>query len=232
MDWSKMKIKFHGSWHSKIQKFIESKECDKIFAFLKSRKEEGIEIAPSSFCLFKAFRDTNLDELNLIIIGENPYNKFVDGVPIDTGILFGANTRIQDDLQEFYNGMEKELYNGLNLEMIYDYDLSYLTSQGILMIPSSLTIEKDSEKGHNKLWKPFIEYLLTEIIGPTGIPILFLGRSNQYIKLVEQSNYCFQLPLPKFGNLWETKGTLTKINEQLWTNSKDLIFWRNLVLPF
>jgi uracil-DNA glycosylase len=232
MDWNKFSLKFHPSWHSKIQKFIESPECDEIFAFLKSKKEEGIDIAPSAFCLFKAFRDTSLDELKLVIIGENPYNTFVDDVPIDTGILFGANTRIQPNLQEFYAGIENEMYNGLDLSIIYNYDLEHYTSQGILMIPSSFTIERDAEKGHNKIWKPFMEFLLQEIIAYTGVPILFLGRSKQYMPAMEQSNYCYSLPMPVFGNIWNTEGVIKKINADIWDTNEEVILWRTIELPF
>ena len=232
MNWLKFKDKFHLSWHDKIKPFIESQTCDEIYAFLKSKKEEGAEIAPSAFCLFRAFKQTSLDDLKCVIIGENPFNYFVDNQPIDTGVLFESNTRIQPVLQEFYNGIEKELYNGLNLNVIYSYELDYLTSQGVLMIPSSLTIEKDAEKGHNKIWKPFIEYLLKDIISYTGVPILFLGRSKQYMSLVEQSNYCYSLPLPIFGNIWDTKNVFTEINSWIWESNEDTIMWLNIDPPF
>ena len=232
MEWEKFKSKFHYSWHNKIQKFIESPECDEIFAFLKTKKEEGVQIAPSAFCLFRAFRDTSLDELKLVIIGENPYNIFIDNEPIDTGILFGANNRIQPNLQEFYAGIENELYKGLNLSIIYDYDLTYLTSQGVLMIPSSFTIERDAEKGHNKIWKPFMEFLLKEIIADTGVPILFLGRSKQYMVAMEQSNYCYYLPMPVFGNIWNTEGTIKAISSDIWSTNEEVIYWRDMDLPF
>jgi len=232
MEWKKFKDKFHPSWHAKIQRFIESEECNNIYDFLKSRKAEGAEIAPSSFCLFRAFKMTSLDELKCVIIGENPYNSFVDGSPIDTGVLFGASTRLQPDLKEFYNGIENELYNGLNLDIIHTYELDYLTSQGVLMIPSSLTIEKDAEKGHNKIWKPFIEYLLKDIIAYTGVPILFLGRSKQYMPLMEQSNYCYSLELPIFGNKWKTNGVFKEINSWVWESNEETIMWLDIEVPF
>jgi uracil-DNA glycosylase len=231
MIWEKQKSKFHVSWHKYMQPFIESTEYDEIFAYLKQRKEEGAEIAPLSFNLFKAFRDTNLNELKAVIIGENPSNIFTDGIPNDSGVLFESVNGMSLTLQEFYNGIERELYNGLNLNIIYD-DLSYLTSQGVLMIPSSLTIEKDSEKGHNKIWKPFIEYLLSEIIAPTGVPILFLGKSKQYMEEYEQSNYCYSLALPTIGNVWDTKEVFSNINENIWSTNEETIMWLNIIEPF
>ena len=231
LNWKSFEPKL-GTWASKIKPFFDSGGFDKIYEFLKLKKTERTEIAPSSFCLFRAFKMTNLNELKCVIIGENPYNSFVDGSPIDTGVLFGASTKIQPNLKEFYNGIENELYNGLNLDILYDYELDYLTSQGVLMIPSSLTIEKDAEKGHNKIWKSFIEYLLKEIIAYTGVPILFLGRSKQYMPLMEQSNYCYSLELPSFGNIWDTKGIFKEINSWIWASNEETIMWLNVDVPF
>ncbi len=48
MEWNKFKDKFHESWHAKMRPFIESEECDKIYAFLKSESKRGKTIAPLS----------------------------------------------------------------------------------------------------------------------------------------------------------------------------------------
>lgn len=39
MNWELFKECFHESWHSKMQPFIESEECDKIYAYLKKNQE-------------------------------------------------------------------------------------------------------------------------------------------------------------------------------------------------
>jgi uracil DNA glycosylase len=231
MNSKKFESKFK-TWYEKLKPFIESEEFEEIFVFLKALRQQNIEISPSSYCLFQAFRNVNIYDLKCVIIGENPYNNFENEEPIDTGVLFGSRTRIQPNLQEFYNGLEKELYNGLNLNIIYNYDLDYLTSQGILMIPSSFTIEKNAKKGHNKIWKPFMEFLLKEIIAHTGVPILFLGKSKQYMHLVEKSNYCYHLPMPLFGNVWDTKEVFSEINKNVWDSNEDTIMWLDVEVPF
>ena len=232
MNWLKFKDKFHPSWHKYMQVFIESNECNEIYKFLKEETTGGKLIAPSSHNVYRAFFETSLDELKCVIIGENPYNKFVDDSPIASGMLFGANTRKQDDLQEFYNGIEKELYDGLYLNYINGYELDHLTCQGILLINSSLTIEKDSEKGHSKIWKPFMEFLLKEVISVSAVPILFLGKSKQYMPLVKESNHCYSLELPIFGNMWNTNEVFSKINKNIWDSNKETIAWLNSEAPF
>jgi len=58
MIWEKFKDQFHESWHAKMQSFIESEECDKIYAHLKERSKKGHKIAPLSSNTFRAFRET------------------------------------------------------------------------------------------------------------------------------------------------------------------------------
>ena len=46
MIWEKFKDQFHESWHDKMRPFIESEECDKIYAYLKKEGGRGKKIAP------------------------------------------------------------------------------------------------------------------------------------------------------------------------------------------
>jgi hypothetical protein len=77
-----------------------------------------------------------------------------------------------------------------------------------------------------------MEYILKEIIADTGVPILFLGRSKQYMPAMEQSNYCYSLPMPVFGNIWNTEGTIKAINYDIWSTNEEVIYWREIELPF
>ena len=58
MNWDKFKDQFHESWHSKMQPFIESEECDKIYEFLKKESKRGKKIAPLSSAIFRCFKET------------------------------------------------------------------------------------------------------------------------------------------------------------------------------
>jgi len=53
MIWDNFKDSFHESWHDKMRPFIESEECDKIYAFLKSESGRGKIIAPISSNVFR-----------------------------------------------------------------------------------------------------------------------------------------------------------------------------------
>ena len=120
MEWSKFKDQFHESWHEKMQPFIESEACDKIYAYLKKKSKEGKHIAPLSNLTFRAFLETPLDKLKVVLIGYCPYHTFFRGVPVADGLAFSCGiTKIQQaSLIKFIEGVEKDAYAGLKL----DYD--------------------------------------------------------------------------------------------------------------
>ena len=117
MNWNKFETFFHESWHSKMRFFIESEECDKIYEHLKKEAKRGKKIAPISSNVFRCFLETPLTKLKVVMVGMCPYHTERNGVPIADGLLMGCSTTgvLQPSLQNFYNGVEKELYNGLNL---------------------------------------------------------------------------------------------------------------------
>ena len=53
MKWDNFKEHFHPSWHGKMKTFIESNECDEIYAFLKKESKRGKEIAPLSSQVYR-----------------------------------------------------------------------------------------------------------------------------------------------------------------------------------
>jgi len=94
MIWEKQKNKFHYSWHKHMQKFIESEECDEIFAYLKQRKEE-INIPD----LCASFQETVTEVLvnkSIKAIDEFDAKMFIiaGGVAANKGLRTKINERI------------------------------------------------------------------------------------------------------------------------------------------
>jgi uracil DNA glycosylase len=115
MNWDKFKDQFHPSWHRFMQPFIESEACDNIYKFLKVESKRGRQIAPLSQNVFRCFQETSYDDLKLIMVGMCPYHSTKKGQCVADGLLMGCSTTgvLQPSLQKFYDGIEKELHNGL-----------------------------------------------------------------------------------------------------------------------
>jgi uracil-DNA glycosylase len=232
MNWDKFKDQFHPSWHRFMQPFIESEECDKIYKFLKSESQRGKQIAPLSPNVFRCFRETSFDDIKVVMIGMCPYHSVKNGEMVADGLLMGCSTTnvLQPSLQKFYDGIEKEFYNGLCVTCERSPDVSFLAQQGVLMYNAALTTEINKAGSHISLWEPFTKYLLEKVLDTTGAPIIFLGKdAAKYEKYVAPFTWHFTLSHPASASYkqddWDTEGVFTKVNKILKENNNFEINW-------
>lgn len=234
MEWNKLADRF-GSWASRIKPFYDLGGFDPIYKTLIAKSKSGIQIAPAGINTYRAFKETEYEDLKAVIICQDPYFKFVNGEPLATGVAMDCSitAKVQPTLKQFYNGIEKELFNGLELNYTDSYDLSYLSKQGVLLLNSSLTVEKDKPGSHAEIWEDFTIFLLKEVIAPTGVPVLFLGREAiKFEPILCITNPTFYAKHPASaaytGGSWETEGAFTFLNKHIWESNKETINW----LPF
>lgn len=236
MQFEKFKDYIHESWHEKLRPFIESEKCDDIYKFLKTESGRGKKIAPLSSNVYRCFLETPLNELKVVLMGMCPYHTAKNGVPVADGLLMGCSVtdKLQPSLEQFYGAIEKDVYGGLNLTHVKEPDVSYLAKQGVLMLNAALTTEINKAGSHINLWEPFTKYLIEEVIGYTGVPIIFLGKdAARYKKYVPPFTWTFTLSHPASASYknteWDSEGTFTKVNKILKENNNHHIEW---LMPF
>jgi len=233
MNWLGFKAKFHSSWHKHMQSFIESEQCDEIFAHLKSRSSMGERIMPISHNTFKAF-EIPLEEINVVILGGNPYDGYIDELTIANGLFLDCSLLNVPsyELRNFYRGLEVEIFNGLKLDYIQEQSVDYLTKQGVMMLNSALTIEEYGT--HEYLWEPFTEHVM-KILNELNVPIIFIGKQAQsHMKGISNKWRVFHIDdIPgEPGGDWDTGVTFRRVDELLEEQNKDTIMWLNTKVPF
>jgi len=107
-----------GSWWTRLEPLFLSGEMDKVYDFLKKESSEGKKITPLSGNTYRAFKETNYNDLQCVIITEEPYSSFIGEIPLATGKALDCSlaNKMHPNLRIFYSKIEKELFNGLNLE--------------------------------------------------------------------------------------------------------------------
>lgn len=232
MRFENFKDLFHESWHHKMKPWVESEDCDRVYGFLKKESRRGRKIAPLSSNVFRAFKETPFDELKVVFIGLSPYHTFRHGIPVTDGMLMSCSVtgKLQPSLDKFYSAIEKELYNGLNLNVMREPDLSYLAHQGVLLTNASLTVEMNKPASHLKLWEPFIQYLLSDVLYGTGVPVVFLGReAGKYERWVAPFTWKFTVTHPASASYndtdWDSEGVFKKLNKILKDTNNFEIKW-------
>lgn len=158
---------FGSEWVDFMAPFVESSEMNTILAELRKQTQEGKVIAPAGLGVFRAFRETPLSQVRVIIVGQDPYS--IRGYA--TGIPFGvdnAELNTPQSLVKIIDAVEVDAYGGLNFNKP-DFDRSLVSwcKQGVLMLNAALTVPEgppvDMAGQHLALWKPFVSYVISKI---------------------------------------------------------------------
>jgi uracil-DNA glycosylase len=238
MNFEKFKSCFHESWHTKMQPFIESAECDAIYAYLKKETRRGKQIAPLSSNIYRCFMETPLTDLKVIMVGMCPYHTMKNNVCVADGLLMGCSSTdyIQPSLEQFYDAVEKDVFKGLELSAVKGPDVTYLAKQGVLMLNAALTTEINKAGSHLSIWEPFMKYFFENVVSLEGAPIIFLGKDAAKLeKYVSPFKWVFKLSHPASAayknSEWDSEGTFTKVNKILKDNNNYTVEWLD-ILPF
>ncbi len=138
-------------------------KCKHILAKISERldNEENTygEYYPLVNDIFNAFIYTPLDEVKVVILGQDPYYQTVvidhKRVPRPVGLSFSVRKgdKIPSSLQNIYKEI-KQCYPAFNIPK--HGDLTSWAKQGILMLNYSLTVRKGTPNTHVKIWEEFI----------------------------------------------------------------------------
>jgi uracil-DNA glycosylase len=188
--------------------------------------------------VYRCFKETSLDDLKVVMMGMCPYHTLRNDVPVADGLLMGCSVTgsLQPSLEQFYKGIENELFKGLDLKHYKNPNVRYLAKQGVLMVNAALTTEINKAGSHIALWEPFTKYLLEQVLSFTGVPIIFLGKdAAKYERYIPPFTWSFTLSHPASASYknteWSTEGTFTKVDKILKDNNNFKIDWLEQV-PF
>lgn len=192
---------------------------NKIINFLKISQDT---IYPQKNDIFKAFQLTSIDNIKVVIIGQDPYH----GENQADGLAFSCRKQplppsLQNIIKEM--GVNKDTFNG---------DLSYLAKQGVLLINSSLTVVKKSANSHQSIgWSNFLKNLLLYLnnLDKKIVYLLWGNSAISYSKIITTSNALI-LTSPHPSPLSAYRGFLgcshfIKTNEFLSKNNITPIVW-------
>ncbi len=212
-DWDLiLKDEFHKPYFIKLVKFL-NEECKKKVIY------------PKSVDLFKALKETSYKDVKVVILGQDPYH----GENEANGLCFSVNhgVRTPPSLQNIF----KELKNDLGIVRT-DTDLSDWAKQGILLLNTVLTVEKDKAFSHrDKGWEIFTDEIIKKL-NEKDDPIVFVlwgsaARSkkvlltNKIHKVVESAH---PSPLSYYKG-FEGSKPFSKVNNLLKSVNKEEIRW-------
>ena len=140
--------------------------------FIDQQSHAGKTIFPAPQDRFNAFSLTELDQVKVVILGQDPYHG--EGQAHGLSFSVQAGTKLPPSLRNIY----KELADDLQWKSIPESgDLSHWATQGVLLLNTVLTVEKANAGSHAKQgWEQFTDNVIQHINDQTeGVIFLLWG---------------------------------------------------------
>ncbi|HHX79255.1 MAG TPA: uracil-DNA glycosylase, partial [Acholeplasmataceae bacterium] len=184
-------------------------------------------IFPNYNNIFNAYKTTDFNKVKVVIIGQDPYHNFGEA----NGLAFSVskNIKIPPSLRNIY----KELSNDLNLVSPNHGDLSNWAQEGVLLINTILTVEKNKPLSHqNKGWEIFTKAVIN-VLNKNRINIVYILWGNYaktYKKYIDiKNNYIIESlhpsPLSAYRGFFGHQ-PFSKTNNYLISKNIKPINWR------
>src|SRR3990167_2494627 len=177
---------FPSSW----RRVFEESEYDliELSEILEDEEKKYGYWYPLKQDLFSAFEHTSLNDVRVVIIGQDPYPQSLDsGLPRATGMSFSV--RKDDVIPSSLKNIYLELKNTVKEFEIPDHgDLTEWAKQGVLLLNSCLTVRPSQPESHKKIWMGFV-YKGVKAIGevrPKTIYLLWGAKAQEMAKIIDQ----------------------------------------------
>jgi uracil-DNA glycosylase len=150
-------------------------------------KEYNIKIIyPPKNYIFNALKLTPYNDVKVVIVGQDPYHGEGEAHGLSFSVQKGI--KLPPSLQNIY----KEIYDDLGIMEPNSGDLTKWAKEGVLLLNSSLTVEKDKPNSHQNIgWDKLTDYIIKKI-NLKKEPVVFIlwgsfARSKK--KYITNSNH-------------------------------------------
>jgi len=207
---------------------IKSKDYAASLSAFLDKEYATHKIYPERKNMFNAFKLTPLENVKVVIFGQDPYHE--EGQAMGLAFSVPDNIKTPPSLINIYKEIEIEYKT-----LIFNKggDLTYLAKQGVLLLNTILTVREHMPMSHNiKEYNLFMQDIL-EVLNNLDQPIVFLlwgGPAKKLAKHLTNKNHLILTathPSPLGANQggWFNSQIFVKTNEFLVNNGIKPINW-------
>jgi len=142
-----MSVQIESSWKKLLSGEFEKEYFKNIQSFLKSEIELWKTIYPHPKNIFAAFEATPVDQVKVVILGQDPYHWEWQA----HGLSFSVQdwVRVPPSLKNIYKEIKAE-YPDFTIPE--SGNLNHWAQQWVLLLNSVLTVEASKPASHGKIW--------------------------------------------------------------------------------
>ena len=183
---------------------------------------------PPKDLIFAAFETCNLENLKVVIIGQDPYH----GVGEANGLCFSVNDGIA--IPPSLRNIFREMSSDLNTIMQPNSgNLEHWATQGVLLLNGTLTVRKDQPNSHKNLsWQRFTDAVIAKIATEKEhiVFLLWGGFAQKKGAKIDQNKHLVLTsghpsPLSANQGKWFGNKHFSTTNLYLKSHNKEAITW-------
>lgn len=169
-----MNVKIEESWKRALGAEFEKDYFIKLTDFVRGEYMSGRAVYPAPKNIFNAFDLCPIDDVKVVIIGQDPYHEPGQAHGLCFSVL--PPTPVPPSLVNIY----KEINDDLGRPSATHGDLTAWARQGVLLLNATLTVRAHAAASHSgKGWEQFTDAAIRALAGRDNIVYMLWGSYAQ-----------------------------------------------------
>tara|TARA_Y100000758_G_scaffold260642_1_gene198664 strand:- start:29 stop:697 length:669 start_codon:yes stop_codon:yes gene_type:complete len=221
-----LKVNIEKSWLKILNNEFSQEYFHNLSHFVKKQYSTK-KCYPIGKLIFSAFDNCSLNNLKVVIIGQDPYH----GPFQANGLCFSVDSKVVNPPS--LNNIFKEISTDLESVTRTDGDLIDWSNQGVMLLNSVLTVESGLPGSHaNRGWEIFTDNVIRKISDKKENIVFMLwgGYAKKKESLIRNNNHLIlksghPSPLSANKGYWFGNKHFSKCNDYLIKNNLSPIKW-------
>lgn len=214
-------------WKDALKEEFDKEYFNKLIEFVKDEYDKNV-VYPSTNNIYKALELTPLNEVKVLILGQDPYHNVNQAHGLSFSVL-PTQTKLPPSLKNIY----KELEDDLGCYIPNNGYLEKWAKQGVLLLNTVMTVREHEANSHKgKGWEKFTDAIIKTLNqqdrpivymlwgGPSQKKELFLNNPKQLVLKAAHPS-----PLSAYRGFFGCKH-FSKANKFLIENGENEIDWQ------
>ncbi|MGN0003864.1 MAG: uracil-DNA glycosylase, partial [Sphingobacterium composti] len=221
-----MENMYDESWAPILKPLMQQEYMKKLSAFVQQERRQ-FEVCPPQHLVFNAFRLTTLQDVKVVILGQDPYHNIGQAhglsFSVPQGVVFPPS--LKNIFAELVTDIE-------GFQIPQSGDLTKWAKQGVLLLNATLTVRAHQAASHQKQgWETFTDQIIEMISSELQHVVFVLWGSYAQKKsvLIDEKKHLIlkavhPSPLSVYRGFYGSK-PFSKANKYLEANGKKPVDW-------
>lgn len=179
-----MDVKIEESWKRELATEFDKDYFRNLTDFVRAEYLSGRAIYPKAKNIFNAFNLCPIDNVRVVIIGQDPYHEPGQAMGLCFSVPMGVAN--PPSLQNIYREIESDLGRPSST----NGDLTHWAQQGVLLLNSTLTVRAHLAASHaGRGWEQFTDAVIAALATRKNIVYMLWGSyAQKKAALVDEKN--------------------------------------------